>query len=276
MAMDRISLWSALLVSYPEELLIVLIALAAAGYRDVLNFREKKNLIKLLLSVSLMVVSAVVGRVLVPSITLNSIIQAGMFYFIIIVVYRYRLLPCAIGLILSLSTLIGTEAIFGSMLTKIFHLQLSQLYPHLIAAILFSFPDRVVQILTLVLICKKKDISFKIEKLSLNELIPIILYCLMIISSMFSIENGISIMVTNSNSGSLNTTLLSLTLNIGLAVIFCSWLIYNIFKVRERVALKDEMHDFDLQSILQMLLKGQVDHVIELIKQQLRDRENKK
>jgi len=270
--MDKIPAWSALFVSFPEELLIVLITLSVAGYRDVIDFKDKNNLAKLLGSTSLMVISSVAGRFLLPSVTLNSIIQAIIFYLIIVVIYKYNPFSCLAGFMLSLTLLVVSEAIFLSLSLTFFKLTPFQAYSNTLFAVLFSLPDRIIQIAALIVICKKKDLRLRFEKLSISEWISIALYCLIIFANMFSLEIGFSII---QSSGS--KIILSLILNIGMAIIFSSWLIYSIFKVRQKVILNEKMRTFELMSIRKLLSEGHIDHVIDLIDHELISREyNKK
>lgn len=257
--MDKISVWSMLFVSFPEELLIVLITLAAAGHRDVLNFKNKKNILKLLTSSSVMVVSTVLCRSFLPSATLNFILQFVLFYLIIITIYRYRIFVCIPSFFLSISIIIISEALFVSPIMKLFNLSLQHIYENDFLRILVFLPDRISQLIVILIICRLRNISLSVLKLKRDQYIPIIFYFLMVISSMTTIESSLK------NPSNDFATTFKLLINVIFAIGFTFWAIYNMFSLRKKILIKENIHDIELHHVKQLLEEGKTNYAIELI-----------
>jgi hypothetical protein len=212
-----------------------------------------------------MVASSVLLRSILPSITLNFIIQLVVFYLIIIAIYRYNVISCILGYVLSIAIYIMSEALLA-LVMNLFSMSVEDIYSSDIIRVLASIPERVVQIFSIVVICKLRNINLRVEKLPLKDFMSIVFFCGMIISSMISIESGI----LSKNNGIYIKC--NLVINIFVAFVLCSWLIYSIFKLRKKLHIKENIYDVELHHIKQLLEEGQADHAIELIDLTLRDR----
>jgi hypothetical protein len=264
--MGLLPFWSTLFVSFPEELLIVIITSAAAGYKEVFNFKSINNVLKLLVSTSLMVLCSIIVQFLIPSFTIGFMVQSVIFFTIIISVFRYNAVSCILGFLLSSAVIIISEALFASMIIKLMNISELDVRSNSIYLFLFSIPDRLMQILTMIVIAKVRKISLRITKLSIDEVVPLILYCIMTISSMFCVEVSIW-----NKSNSVNSTVF-LILAVLITVLFSSWLIYKIFVVKKNSMMKDKMHEIELEHVKQLLAEGKTDYVIELIELTLREK----
>lgn len=264
--MDKMSITSILLVSFPEELLMLLTSLVLIGNRESLDFRNKKNFFKLLIASSIMTACAVIGRSLLPYTTANFILQLIIFYITFIVMYRYRIPASALATVLSFLTVaIGEVLILGPTL-NLLNISIEQVYSNDFFRILISFPARFFQILVIALVCKKKEINLSMVKLSIDEWVQVTLFCFMVISSMVSMESGFRNI--NRDFG----TILKLIINICIAIIFSCWMAYKIFKTKKESVLKQKIRKFELQRIKKLLLDGHTEHVLQLIELALKER----
>ena len=195
--MDKMSLLSILFVSIPELVLLVITTLTIAGYKNVMNFRDKNNLIKLLLTAVLMVISSTIGRAVLPLVTLNFLVMLLLYPLIMISIYRHRVLFTILGFLFSLVILIVGEAVFVSIFLKIINISLQEAQSSDILRILSTVPVRVLQLFALISVCRVRNISLSVTKLSLDEWMQITLFGFMIISSMISIESGLKNLSNN-------------------------------------------------------------------------------
>lgn len=257
--MDKMSITSILLVSFPEAILIVISTLTIAGYKDILNFKEKKNFLKLFLCSLIMIIFSVVCRAILPLATLNFILMAALYPIIIYSIYHYRVAPTILGVIVSLVVLMLGEAVSITTLLKTIGLSLESVYLSNILRVLFSLPTRLFQLITIIIMCKLRNINLSFIRLSLNEWFQIILFSFVILSSMFSIESGFKNIDRDIN------TITKLIVNIFIAIIFSFWMILNIFRVKKRSKINEKINTFELKRIKNLLLEGHTEHVIKLI-----------
>lgn len=257
--MDKMSLLSILLVSLPEEILFVVTTLTVAGYKDVLNLKEKKNFIKLMLASILMVLISASCRLLLPLSTFSSYAMLVLFPMVIILVYKQRFLPSILGFLLSITVLVICEAALLSPFLKLLKITLQDVHSSDMTRILASIPVRALQLLVAVIICRIKDISLSTVKLTIEEWIRIALFGIIILSSMVFIESGLRNLQHDSK------TMLHFIINICVAVLFCSWMFCSIFKLRKRRQIDEKIRNFELQRIRKLLAEGHTKLVIELI-----------
>jgi hypothetical protein len=266
---DKMSLVSIIFVSFPEELLIVATTMALAGYKDLLNFRQKENLFKLLISASLMVAASVILRSVLPSLTMNAIIMLPVFYSIIILVYRHRPAACIPGFILSMLVLTLGDALFTSLLLKILNLSLKQVHQNDFLRILVYLPKDAVQILVLVFILNKKNINLQFKKLSLGRIIQLALFSLLLVQSMFSIEIGWKNIDRDFN------TILILLINVLVVILFLLWVMLHIFRLEKKSEIDKKIYNFELERIKKLLQEGQTSHALKLIDLTIKQRGKK-
>ena len=265
-SMDKMSVWSILLVSFPEEILVLVTTLAAAGYKDVLNFKRRKNVILFLSALILMVASAVGGRAVLPSATANFFLQALLFYLIIICIYKYRVIACIPSFLLAISVLVIGEAVFGSICLKLLNLTLDDVNSIDLIRVLVTIPIRLSQIAVVVIVCKIRNINVHINKLTTGEWISIITYCITVVLCMISIEVG----VRNLNRDF--ETIIKLLLSVVIAVLFISWMIIKVFGMQKKITINENMHDVELYHVKKLLEEGRTEYAIELIELTLKDR----
>jgi len=264
--MDKMTVTSIILVSFPEMLLILITTLMIAGYKDVFNFKDKKNIWKLSASVLLMLFASVFPRAILPVVTYNFILMLILYPLIITLVYRSRIMPTILGTLLSLAIIVIGESTLFSMSLKLFNLSLQQVYSDDFIRFVITLPIRLLQVIVIVVISKYKKINFITAKLNIDEWIQIMLYALMTISSMLSIEKGLK------NIQKDYFTITSLIVNVLIAVIFSTWTIITIFKKRKKTLIDKKIHDFELMRIRQLLSKGYTEHVVKLIDATIEER----
>ena len=264
--MDKMSLVSILFVSFPEELLIVATTMAFAGYKDLLNFRRKENILKLLLSSALMVAAAVTLRSVLPSVTFSALLVIPLYFIIIILVYRYKPVTCIPGFVLSMIILFFADALFVSLFLKVMNLSLEQYLKSDLLKILSSLPKDSVLVLVLVFISYKKNIRLRFKKLSISRLVQLALFALLFVQSMFSAEK-----VWKSVSRAYNSTFI-LLINIFIVLFFLLWLFFYIFKLEEKSEINKKLNNFELERIKKLLKEGQSSHAVKLIDLTLKQR----
>ncbi|HHV98311.1 MAG TPA: hypothetical protein GXX36_01855 [Clostridiaceae bacterium] len=257
--MDKMSVTSILLVSLPEMILIVITALMIAGYKDILNFKDKKNIWRLFIASSLMCLFSTIGRMLFNSITTNLLVMMVLYPLIVYLVYRYNIISTICGVLVALVPLLLGEAIFVSLLLKITNMPISQVYASNLLRIAFSLPIRICQLLAVILISRLKNYNLSMVKLNVDEWIQVVLFVLMISSSLSSIESGFNNLNKDYN------TIIKLIINVLIAVLFSSWMIYCIYKIRRKSDIDKRINYFELKRIKKLLEEGYTDHVINLI-----------
>lgn len=265
--MDKMSIWSALFVSFPEELLIVIITLASTGYLGVLDIRNKKNAIKLFSTAALMVITAVVLRSIINSMTIEFVIQTVLFYVEITVVYRYKIFASILGFILSYIVLFFCESVVLIGLMNLLNLSFEDIYKNDILRLLFSLPDRVFQIATVVVICKVRKINLRVVRSSI-EIWAIAVLSFLILSNFVSSVEPVLLNRTKTSAGFIPELILSLIIVISYSL----WLVYNMVSLKMTGSIRENMHDVELNHIKQLLEEGKTDYAVELIELTLRDR----
>ena len=262
---------SILCVSFPELLLVVLTTLITAGYKDALNFKDTKNIYRVLLSAIILTIFSVAFRPFFPLLIYNVILAIFLYPLIIYIVFRHKIsshkiLPIVMGVLLSIATLIIGEAIVVSSVLKIFNISLETTHINDLLRITISLPVRAFQVLVIIILSKVRNINFSTLKLSTEDLIQTILFGLLIISSMISVETGLK------NINRDYKTITTLIVNICIIVLFSTWIIYRLFKLKNRSLISRKIHDFELERIKSLLDEGYTDHAIELIEQTLKER----
>jgi len=256
---DKLSLFSIIFVSYPEDILILIITLAAAGYKDVINLKEGKNLIRLLLTSLAMTITTVAFRAFLPYFTYTFVVTLLLSFFIIIASYRYKPLSCFLGFLLSALILLVAEVLVYGVVLNLLGISIETVHSSDIYRLLASLGTRILQIACIFIILKIRNFKLQYVRLGKDEWIQIILFILMILSSLYTIEKGLR--NVNSDYG----TIINLIINICILLIFSGWMIFKIFKIRKRTIIEYKVHDFELNRIKKLLLQGKVNHAIELI-----------
>jgi hypothetical protein len=256
---DKLSLFSIIFVSYPEALLIVLITLAAAGCKEVLNFRESKNLIRLTLTTLANVIMTVAFRAVLPYFTYTALVTYSLSFFIIVIVYRYKPLSCFLGFLLGVLTVMAGDVIVYVGILNFLGVSFETIHASDFLRLVASLGGRVLQLSALFVIIKVKNFNLQYVRLKSDEWIQIVLFMLMVLSSAYTIENALRILHTDFGA------ILNLLINTLILVIFSAWMVVKIFKIRKRTAINKKVHDFELNRIKKLLEQGQTDHVIELI-----------
>jgi len=267
--MDKMSIWTILFVSFPEELLIVLTTLVLIGYKDFLNFKKSENIFRLLFSVILMVIFACTGRMLLPSISLNSLVSFIAFTLILTITYRIRLLSSFFSILTAFIVIIVGESTLLVAIMKLFNISLQVFLTNDAIRILVTLPERLLQIMIILIISRIKNTNFNKISLSIDEWIQISLFSMVIIGSMISIEAGFK------NINHDHYTITNLIINICITISFSAWTIYKIFKIRKKTIISNRIRDFELKRIKKLLIEGYTNHVIELIDSTLKERRNK-
>ena len=257
--MDKMSILSIILVSFPEELLLVTITLAAAGYKDVLNLRVRKNLAKLLLTAAVMTITTVSIRSLLPYFSYTAAVTLTLMFFIIVIAYRFKPISCFLGYLLSVLILTAGDMIVLGIGMSLLQIPLETLYSSDFLRIIFSLPTRFLQIISIILIIRMKNLKLSFVRLRFDEYIQVILFLLMIFSSVYTVERGFGNLKNDFG------TILNLIVNTVILVIFSAWMIVKIFMIRKRNLINKKVHDIELNRIKKLLEQGHTNRVIELI-----------
>lgn len=263
--MDKMSMWSVLFVSFPEEILFVIITLSAIGYKEVLNFKKAQNVMKLLLASSIMVLSVVITHSFVDLITFNGFIQILMFYLAIISVYRYKILNTLLGHAFSYVVLIFGDVISVVISTQVLGVSLEAIYADDLTRLLVSLPTKIVQVAAILIICKLKKIDLKLFSVKFDDFMSAGMYLLIIISSALSIETAIR------NSSNNISDSIRMGVYTFIIVMFSTWLIFKFSKLKKNEFMKDNMHDVELHHIKHLLEEGRTEYALELITQTLEE-----
>lgn len=257
--MDKMSVSSILLVSFPETVLTIVSALIIAGYKDVLNFKEKKNIIKLFTASSIITLCSAFGRQVFNSITINLFFTINIYLLVICFVYRHKIAATICGVLVSSIPVLLGEAIFVGIFLKVANILISHVYANNILRILLSIPVRTCQILVIIFICKLRNIDLRSIKFNINESIQIILFILMILSSLLNIESSF-LSITRDYQA-----ILKLIINLIITMSFSGWLVYSIIKIRQKSEISKKLNKFELKRIKKLLEEGCAEHVINLI-----------
>lgn len=236
-----------------------------------LILKIRKIYIGFFLSTIFLTIISVAFRPFIPLFIYNVILAMILYPLVIYFVFKRELNPkkilhIIIGVFLSIVVLIISESILISSTLKIFHISLETAYNNDIVRILISLPVRTFQVLVIIALSKIRKISFYSLKFSTEDLIQTVLYGLLIISSMISVETGLK------NIERDYKTITTLIINVFIIVLFSAWIIYKLFKLKTHSILSRKIHDFELERIKSLLKEGYTEHVIELIEQTLKER----
>ena len=256
--MDKMSVVSIVFVSLPEAILVFIIILTVAGYIEALNFRDRKHIIKIFFASVFSVIFSVALRSFLPLATLSFVIMFLLYPIIMLIIFRSKLLSTILGTVLAFSIFIIGELIC-TIFMNIMNFSLSQVYSNDAMRIFISLPTRIIQIIAVIIICRIKNISFKMDRLNAEQWIQLILFIFMIVSSMVSIESGLN------NINRDTKTIVYLMVNILIALVFSSWTVYNIFRLRKKNLIDEKIRNIELERIRKLLAEGCSEHVIELI-----------
>jgi len=265
--MDKMSLISIIFVSIPESILILITTLVAAGYKDVVSLKNKRNAVKLITCTLIIALSAVFIRTFSTNITHNAIITFTATFFIIIAMYRYKPISCLMGYLLAMIVILVSEGVVMGVVMNLFSITVEQVFSSDLTRILLSLPNRFLQISTIFIILKIKSFNLKYTKLTPDEWIQTVLFILMIFSSLFTIEKGARNI--HNDSGIIT----NLIINTCILVLFSGWMIFRIFSLRKRTVIGRKIHSLELSRIKTLLKQGRTDYVIELIDLALNNRE---
>lgn len=257
---------SALFVSFPEELLILITTLVASGYKNFTNLRLKSNIAKMLIATSLMVILSLTVNVFFD-LSFRFLINTAIFYLIIALTYRKKFSSYILGFFLSLTVLTVSTFIFAPLFLHISGLSYEELYNSTFYKFIFSIPDRIFQTVALLAICKAKNINLKVIKFFAIDFVAIIIYYLMIAGTIFLLFEHM-IYSDISNVKLALGVIINLTVVIGSSFLF----INRIIDLRQKIYLKETQHDIELDHLKKLISDGQVDHAVDLINETLSER----
>lgn len=264
--MDKMTIWSILFVSFPEAILVVLTVLALTGYKDALNFKKIDIVLKLLLTASLFVAFIVFSRTISIMVAQAIILNLIFMYLLFAIVYRVNLLGLLLGVLLVMIISIVGDGVSFAFSKVFFNFGLEQVFKNDFYRFAIALPARLLQIILLYIVCKIRVLNFSIVKMSISEILKIILFFFILISSIVSLES----VLRNSSNDIL--VLGKLCINILITFIFSFWIFYSMSKLQKKEYLKDSMKNIELQHIKQLLEEGKTDYVIQLLDQTLNDK----
>ena len=256
--MDRMSVVSILFVSLPEAILTFIIILTVAGYSEALNFRDRNHIIKLFSASVFSVILSVALRSFLPLATLGFVIMFPFYLIITLFVFKTKFLQTILGNIFSFLIIVIGDLMTAGFIS-ILSFSLSEVYASDPLRIFLSLPARIIEIIAVIITCRIKNISLKVDKFSANQWIQLSLFCFMIVSSMISIESALSVINRDTK------TTLHLMINILIALVFSSWTIYNMFKLKKKTVINEKIRNMELERIMKLLNEGCTEHVVELI-----------
>ncbi|MCX8129727.1 MAG: hypothetical protein N3I35_06470 [Clostridia bacterium] len=254
------SIWSVLFVTVPEQALMLITCLLVAGYKDVFSLRVEKNIVKLLGTVILMVISSILClRFIDNSNTTKSIALGIMFLMIIYTVFRYSFFKCLGGLLVSSIIVIIGEAISYSIILSILNITSIDVYNFsTFSMVLISSPTRILQLVFLYFLLHSKKIKIEINKPSKNEIVLLSFCIAIIIMNMYQIEHFITISRTKEDT-------LLMFMNAICTTGFSLFCLMKLTSMEKKMVYQHLMHDFDLHRIKQLIEEGRTDYAAELI-----------
>lgn len=160
--MDKMSLLSILLVSVPEEFLIVLMLCLLVGRRDIINFRQKSNIYRVIIATVLTVAWADFIRAHIENVLFiftSNMVVATIVY---VLVLRIKWYKASLGVLVIFVIHLVIESIAAIGMLAISGVTLEQMYSNDIMRIIFTLPIRLMQVAIVVLLynLKKTMISF--------------------------------------------------------------------------------------------------------------------
>ncbi|MCX8129061.1 MAG: hypothetical protein N3I35_03055 [Clostridia bacterium] len=257
---------SALFVSFPEELLTVITTLIVSGNKDLLSFKNRNNILRIFLCAILMVISSLTVNVFF-TFSFRFILNTLLFYVIMTLVFKQKPFSLFFGFFLSSLVVMASEFLFYPILIKLSGFTYNDVYNHVLYKFIFSLPDRIFQIASIVIVLKVKKVNVRENKLFLPDLIIMIVYLIIITGNILLIdEKGTYVRDFSASS------ILLIAVNAVLLISFSFWLISYIFNLRQKISMKENIHDIELHHLKQLIIDGNADYAAELIDITLRER----
>ncbi|MCX7710475.1 MAG: hypothetical protein N2484_11575 [Clostridia bacterium] len=147
--MDKMSLFSIMTVSVPEAVLNIYIAFVLTGQRSKLYLDDKLNVIRLLTSVVLMVVTAVTTRAFLPNLLFVLIANIIIIIFIFKLVYNLTWFHSSISVLVFFGVLITVESVYAFQFMALANKYFSNYSPDILRLIT-TIPERIIQIFLII------------------------------------------------------------------------------------------------------------------------------
>ncbi len=144
--MDKMSLISILTVAVPEAILNIYIGFVFTGQRSKLYLDDKLNLIRMIATVSLMVVAAVVTRATASDLITVLLINILLYSLILFFVYRIKWYEAVISVMIFVGILITTEFAYMIQFFALLNISLEEYLASDLNRFLISVPQRAIQI----------------------------------------------------------------------------------------------------------------------------------
>jgi hypothetical protein len=251
-----------ILISMPEEFFIILMSALIVGRRDIANLKDGKNLIRVLITTVLTAVSIVLLRqILGQQMEVILILQHVIFIALFVVILRMTLLEAIVGLLINLVFYIIIELVDIAIMQIITSVPYKALKSTDLLFIVFTIPERVIQValaytlhklpFALVKLPKHPLMLKKLLKLSFNLVAPFTI--ITITAKIFVIDLGIDSLK--------NIILLFVIITVSLG-----WAVSTLINTRRYMKMLESNHIDSLNNLLvvKTLLEKEDCDIIEL------------
>ncbi len=240
--MSEVSLVNTILISFPEELLIMLMTLLAIGRRDLVKVTNLLNLWRLVNVTIITAIFSVILNKYFSFLLIVNIIKSTFFIFTYFIIFRIEVHKIIRGFFIAVIFTLIFEVLGSQIMTIITQINYNDLSPHSMMYVVFTIPGRLLQILTAFILYKAPFTLIKstfiaysranIKKFALQLLIIVGCFSL----STYCFEN-LLMQVTTSSVSSLVSTVVGVGFSI--AVFFSVFI--DIIENNKKV-------DFDIDS----------------------------
>ncbi|MCX7746906.1 MAG: hypothetical protein N2645_08445 [Clostridia bacterium] len=144
--MDKMSLFSILLVSVPEAICNIFVGFVLTGQRNKLYLNDFLNIIRFVAAVILMVLTAVVSRSLFSNLLLILLCNVVLYTITLKYVYNIKWLDAFLSVFLFCGLLITAEILYLPPYAKFLNKNISELISSDVIRFLTCIPERAIQI----------------------------------------------------------------------------------------------------------------------------------
>ncbi len=235
-------------ISIPEEFLILLITMLVIGYKAILNFKDRKNLLKIIFTVTITALfSGTIHNFNLDEL-LISIIQVVFFIFIYVEVYKIEVFKIAISFLITMIVFLLMDAFSIIIMNIITGLTYFELKPNTLMFVLFCLPGRLIEIVLSFVLYKSKVVILNLDpiKIYIKNVLKRITIIYIIISIMFiTVSNILLLFIFGFNSKNLGDFSYQIISSL-LAIVLLALTIVYVHKESEKAAKESEERKYNL------------------------------
>ncbi len=179
--MDKMSLFSVLTVSIPEYILDIYVAFLITGEKTHLYLSDKINVVRLAITISLLSIGVWVVRAAMPN--LYFIMISNFFLYIIILkfIYSFKWTKSIINVLIIFGILLAIESIYTPIFFQMFKLNLEKLLGSDIDRLIYTIPERIMQISIIVSIWNWNGVYINLKEYK-KARVPFIVFIVIFIA----------------------------------------------------------------------------------------------